>query len=140
MRMRILLKLRMRSTWLRMPIINLVELFEHLRQNGKKTEFIPARPDHQNVKKKQKIFPSEKFKFFLLKNLTSCFGIETESWHYILTLCSKFLLKITVFYFFCTYFFMFLKNPNTFATLVYARHVDHHNSLYVMYEGYVLIR
>ena len=28
---------------------------------------------------------------------------------------------------------MFLKNPNTFETLVYARHIDHHNSLYVMY-------
>ena len=31
------------------------------------------------------------------------------------------------------YFLMFLKNPNTFETLVYARHIDHHNSLYVMY-------
>ena len=37
---------------------------------------------------------------------------------------------------FCTYFayfFMFLKSPNTFEILVYARHIDDHNSLYIMY-------
>ena len=54
MRMRITLLLK-----LRMRIINLEEIFDNLRKIGQKTEFIPARPDHQNVKKNQKIFLSE---------------------------------------------------------------------------------
>ena len=42
-----------------MRITNLQELFENLKNFLKKTEFIPARPDHQNVKNNQKIFLSE---------------------------------------------------------------------------------
>ena len=55
----LLLELRMRTTSLRMRIIDLEEFFENSREIGQKTEFIPARPDHQNVKKNQKIFLSE---------------------------------------------------------------------------------
>ena len=32
-------------------IINLEEIFDNLQKVGQKTEFIPARPDEQNVKK-----------------------------------------------------------------------------------------
>ena len=58
MRMRITLYLerRMRITWVRMRIINLEEIFDNLPKIGHKTEFIPARPDHQNVKKIRKFF------------------------------------------------------------------------------------
>ena len=41
---------------LRMRIVNLEEIFENLQKIGQKTEFISARPDHQNVKKNQKNF------------------------------------------------------------------------------------
>ena len=54
MRMRITLMLE-----LRMRNINLEEIFDNLRKIGQKTEFIFARPDHQNVKKNPKIFLSE---------------------------------------------------------------------------------
>ena len=40
-------------------IIDLEEIFDNLRKTCQKTEFIPARPDHQNVEKNQKIFLSE---------------------------------------------------------------------------------
>ena len=58
MRMRItsLLELRMRIIWLRMRIIDLEEIFENLRKIWHKTEFISARPNHQNVKKIRKFF------------------------------------------------------------------------------------
>ena len=56
MRITLLLRLRMRITWLRMRIINLEEIFDNLQKFGQKTEFIPARPDHQNVKKIKKVF------------------------------------------------------------------------------------
>ena len=61
MRMRITLlsELRMRITLLRMRIVNLEEIFDNLQKIGQKSEFLPARPDHQNVKKNQKIFLSE---------------------------------------------------------------------------------
>ena len=52
MRITLLLELRMRN-------INLEEIFDNLQKIGQKTEFLPARPDHQNVKKNQKIFLSE---------------------------------------------------------------------------------
>ena len=54
LRMRITL-LRMRITLLRMRS-NLEKPFTISGEIGQKTEFIPARPDHQNVKKNQKIF------------------------------------------------------------------------------------
>ena len=58
MRMRITLspELRMRITRLHMRIVNLEEIFDNLRRIGQKTEFITARPDHQNVKKIRKPF------------------------------------------------------------------------------------
>ena len=59
MRITLLPELHMRITWLRMRIVNLEEIFDNLEKIGQKTEFIPARPDHQNVKKNQKIFLSE---------------------------------------------------------------------------------
>ena len=49
-------ELRMRITWLLMCIVNLEEIFDNLQKIGQKTEFIPARPDHQNVKKIRKFF------------------------------------------------------------------------------------
>ena len=42
-----------------MRIINLEKIFDNLQKIVRKTEFIPARPDHQNVKKNQKIVLSE---------------------------------------------------------------------------------
>ena len=56
MRITLLLQLRKRITWLRMRIINLEEIFDNLQKFGHKTEFLPARPDHQNVKKIRKFF------------------------------------------------------------------------------------
>ena len=56
MRIALLLELRMRITWLRMCIINLDEIFDNLRKIGQKTEFIPARPHHQNVKENFCVF------------------------------------------------------------------------------------
>ena len=54
MHMRILLGLLMHSTWLRMRDISLEELFWKFGAKFAKTpEFIPARPDHQNVKKSE---------------------------------------------------------------------------------------
>ena len=41
---------------LRMRIIDIEELFENSCEIGQRTEFIPARPDHQNVKKVRKFF------------------------------------------------------------------------------------
>ena len=46
----------MRTIWLRMRIIDLEEFFDNFRKIGQKTEFIPARPDHQNAKKIRKFF------------------------------------------------------------------------------------
>ena len=53
--------LRMRSTLLRMRINNLKEIFSISQRIflkiwskiGQKTEFIPARPHHQNIKKSE---------------------------------------------------------------------------------------
>ena len=59
MRMRSSSNMRMRITSLlelRIRIINLEEIFDNLKKIGQKTEFIPARPDHQNVKKIRKFF------------------------------------------------------------------------------------
>ena len=58
MRLTLLPKQRTRITWLGMRIVNLEKIFDNLQKNGKKTEFKPARSDHQNVKN-QKIFLSE---------------------------------------------------------------------------------
>ena len=56
--------LRMRITLLlelRMRVINVEKLFQNFGwiEIGQKTEFIPARPGHQNVKKIRKFFLSE---------------------------------------------------------------------------------
>ena len=93
MRMRSFSIMRMRIIWLRMRIIDPQEIFENLRKFCHKTEFISARPNHQNVKKIRK--------FFLVKIIVSKVyqGVQLpnyiltyvkipnwrESWHYNLT-------------------------------------------------------
>ena len=59
---------------LRMRIIDLEEFFENSREIGQETEFIPARPDHQNVKKIRK--------FFLVKIIVSKY---TLTFSYLIT-------------------------------------------------------
>ena len=61
MRITELLELRMRSTLLRIALIISKNFFQLISKNflkiwskiGQKTQFIPARPHHQNVKKLQ---------------------------------------------------------------------------------------
>ena len=67
-----------------MRIINLEEIFDNLKKIGQKTEFIPARPDYQNVKKIRKFFlvkiivskVTKPFSYLIMFQLTSRFRIE----------------------------------------------------------------
>ena len=90
----ILLELRMCITKLRMRITNLQELFWKFGAKlAKKTEFIPARPDHQIVKKSENFSYSENHSQYshlagqLPNYILTYIKIQnwTESWHYILT-------------------------------------------------------
>ena len=102
--------MRMRTTWLRMRIINLEELFWKFGAKlAKKTEFIPARPDHQNVKKIRKFFLVK----IIVSKVTLSFSYLTlliynkfQNWNGKLTLyfdflCLNFMLKFTILYLFC---------------------------------------